>query len=262
MEEKFFGGIKDFYYSSDTSSVNNSITQHYHGIYEIYYMKEGRCSYFIDDRTYEVVTGDVLLIPSGVIHKTNYSDEAHTRLLINCSEDYIPKSILPHVRSLPYIYRTKEIKKETARILELIEKEYKRADLFSEDALKCYTGELFLLLFRNRGELEQDEKKVGLTGRCVKYLRENYASDIRLFEIANMYSVSAEHLSRSFKKDTGFGFNEYLTLLRLQKAEYMLKNEPGRSVAEVAYACGFNDSNYFSDKFKKTYGISPSRMKK
>ena len=41
----------------------------------------------------------------------------------------------------------------------------------------------------------------------------------------------------------------------------MLKNEPSRAVTEVAYACGFNDSNYFSYKFKKAYGITPSEVR-
>ena len=44
--------------------------------------------------------------------------------------------------------------------------------------------------------------------------------------------------------------------------EYMLKNEPGRSVNGVAFACGFNDSNYFSYKFKKAYGKSPKKISK
>ena len=87
-------------------------------------------------------------------------------------------------------------------------------------------------------------------------------SEISLPSMAKMRSVSPEHLSRTFRKETGFGFSEYLTLVRLQKAEYMLKNEPGKSVSDVAYACGFNDSNYFSDKFRKAYGISPSKAKK
>ena len=49
---------------------------------------------------------------------------------------------------------------------------------------------------------------------------------------------------------------------RLQKAEEMLKHETGRAVSEVAYACGFNDGNYFSYKFKKAFGVSPTQIRR
>lgn len=51
------------------------------------------------------------------------------------------------------------------------------------------------------------------------------------------------------KKETGFGFSEYLNLLRLQYAETLLQQSDKLSISEQ---CGFNDSNYFSVKFKKT----------
>ena len=73
---------------------------------------------------------------------------------------------------------------------------------------------------------------------------------------------SQEHLSRTFKKHTGFGFNEYLTLVRLQHAEQLLKGDEKMSISTIAYNCGFNDSNYFSDKFKKMYGTSPLKYSK
>ena len=57
------------------------------------------------------------------------------------------------------------------------------------------------------------------------------------------------------------GFNEYLTDCRLRHAEYMIKNEPGRTIGEIAYACGFNDSNYFSYKFRERYGVPPTRFR-
>ena len=86
-------------------------------------------------------------------------------------------------------------------------------------------------------------------------------NDVKLSAVARLVNVSAEHLSRIFKKETAFGFNEYLTLYRLQKAEYILANEPGRAIGEIAYSCGFNDSNYFSYKFKQRYGVSPTKAR-
>ena len=79
--------------------------------------------------------------------------------------------------------------------------------------------------------------------------------------MAEKNAVSSEHLSRIFKKEIGVGFNEYINSLRLRQAEFMLRNEDGKSVSEVAFACGFNDSNYFSYRFKKAYGVSPINIK-
>ena len=79
--------------------------------------------------------------------------------------------------------------------------------------------------------------------------------------VAKMKSVSVEHLSRTFKLCTGFGFNEYVTLLRLRHAEEMIKSNPEMTISEIAYECGFNDGNYFSYKFKKMYGIPPIKAR-
>ena len=58
------------------------------------------------------------------------------------------------------------------------------------------------------------------------------------------------------------GFNEYLNIYRLKKANAMLLETPKRKIAEVAALCGFGDSNYFSKQYKKMYGISPTETRK
>ena len=87
-------------------------------------------------------------------------------------------------------------------------------------------------------------------------------NEVKLSFLAEMLSVSQEHLSRVFKQETGIGFKDYLMQFRLKKAEEMLRHETGRAVSEVAYACGFNDGNYFSYIFKKAYGVSPTQMRR
>ena len=76
--------------------------------------------------------------------------------------------------------------------------------------------------------------------------------------VAERCFVSREHLSRIFKKETGFGFNEYLNLYRLKKANAILTKNPKSRVSRVSARCGFNDSNYFSKQYKKIYGVAPS----
>ena len=60
---------------------------------------------------------------------------------------------------------------------------------------------------------------------------------------------------------TGKGFREYLTELRLTDAASLLRYSE-LSVTEIAYSVGFCESNYFSNVFKKQYGISPKDYRK
>ena len=255
-------GDESFYFNRVEGHKTPGSTRHYHNLMEIYYMKDGECHYFIDNKVYEVRKGDVVLIPEGVIHKTIYGQKPHTRLLINCSAKYVPTSVSSHISSLIYLYRNESALKEIDEIFLKIEREWNSPDEFSAEAIRMQVYSLFFVMARNNNKFVGKHSGNLLIEECVKYVQDNFMHHITLADVARVHSVSMEHLSRTFKKETGFGFNEFVTLVRLQRAESMLKNENGKSISEIAYVCGFNDSNYFSDKFKKTYGIPPSKVKK
>ena len=46
-----------------------------------------------------------------------------------------------------------------------------------------------------------------------------------------------------------------------QEAEQMLKSSERFPVSKIAYDCGLNDSNYFSEKFKQVYGMPPMKYR-
>lgn len=233
-------------------------SHHYHdNKFELYYMVNGECNYFIDDKTYEVASGDLILIPERAIHKTVYGKEEHSRILVECSSHFVPDDIREKLSGMSYLYRNPFVTKEIFIQLKKIEEEYNTPDEFTIEALRSRMRLLFYTIVRNADTATQPHSKNQLVENVVAYIKENYALDISLAAMAKMHFVSAEHLSRTFKRETGFGFSEYLTLVRLRQAEYLLKDRADKSISEIAYLCGFNDSNYFSDKFKKAYGVSP-----
>lgn len=261
MKRQKINYLPDYYYSKVVDIVDHESTKHSHESLEIYYMKEGVCNYIIGNSSYRIGPGDIVIIPANQPHRTNYGGIAHTRLLVNCSYDYIPESVKQQLESIGSIYRNVRVVQQLDEIFAKIEQEYKSADSLSADVLRCYTSELFFLLLRNENEREEKKSDCRQIDEVIKYIQNNYMNELRLSAAAEHFLISREHLSRMFKKETGFGFKEYITLLRLQKAEEMLKNEPGRAVCEIAYACGFNDGNYFSYKFKQAYGLSPTQVR-
>ena len=250
----------DFYFHRTENKTCSNSTQHHHSGFEIYYMREGKCHYFINDTSFDIVSGDVVLIPEGTIHGTSYGSKPCTRLLINFQSKIISPDILTALKDVGYLYRNPETTSTVDSIFSSIESEYNRGDAVAQVALRDYAESLLILMIRNQHEKIKQERN-SIVDAAIKYIQSNYMATIRLADVAKMLSVSEEHLSRTFKKEITFGFSEYITLIRLQKAEHMLKNEPSRAITEVAYACGFNDSNYFSYKFKKAYGITPSDVR-
>ncbi|MBR4087429.1 MAG: helix-turn-helix transcriptional regulator [Clostridia bacterium] len=263
MQFRKFADGQQFYFHHETTGDqerDRHHEKHYHNLFELYFISGGSCNYFIDHKSYRLIPGDLVLIPEGVIHNTEYKNSQHSRILINCSRRFIPASVMPLLPPKTYLYRNPSLINELFRIFDMIEKEYLLNDPLSEEMLSSYMNMLFILLARNKeGCISVDDGNEYIA-RAVAYLQKNLSSEVSLPEIAGLCSVSPEHFSRMFKKETGFGFCEYVNLLRLQKAEAMLKQPNSGSIADVALACGFNDSNYFSVKFRKHYGISPKKL--
>lgn len=262
MNEAIKKYIPDYYYSKVIEVVGHESARHVHDAFEIYYMKEGSCTYYIEDHTYKVLQGDVILIPGNTSHRTAYGGAVHSRLLVNCSCDYIPESVLERFGTIGHLYRNRKVISQIEELFAKIEHEYTHADVLSPDVLRCFTAELMFVILRHKNEHEMKNTGNDFITTVQEYIQNNYMNEVKLSALAEKLSVSQEHLSRVFKQETGIGFKDYLVQFRLQKAEDMLKHETGRAVSEVAYACGFNDGNYFSYKFKKAYGVSPSEVRR
>lgn len=235
---------------------------HYHGDYEVYYLTEGRCRYFIHDKTYSMSAGDIVMIPPGQIHKVMYETPVHSRILFNCTQEYLPSSVIPFLAQIAHLPDNPDTAKSIAHLFRSLQEAVSNPDAFSQDTIHCCVMQLFLLIVKASVYNKPLSVSSPIVEHAVAYIRANYMDRITLTHTAQHCAVSPEHLSRVFKKETGFGFNEYLNLYRLKKAESLLKSGQARSISQVALQCGFSDSNYFSGLYKKAYGIPPSQVKK
>ena len=251
----------EYYFDRREGRRDGAASRHSHRLCEIYYMKDGKCTYTVGDRVHELSSGDIIFVPAGVTHSAIYGKEPHTRLLLNFPSAAVSAQLLPKGGENGVFFHTGITQSLVDAAFEGLEVEYERADELSLEALRVYTEQLLLIMQRNDGVAHKNAQRDGIIDATVRYIQSNYTSDVRLSHVAELMSVSPEHLCRTFKREMGVGFNEYLTDCRLGRAEYMIKNEPGRSIGEIAYACGFNDSNYFSYKFRERYGIPPTKYR-
>ena len=92
--------------------------------------------------------------------------------------------------------------------------------------------------------------------KAMQFIRENYARDISVSEIAESVNISEGHLRRLFKQELDTSVIDYLTEYRIQRAKLLLQ-DPQMSFAQVWSETGFSSSQYFGYVFKKKEGISP-----
>ncbi|HDH0719568.1 TPA: helix-turn-helix transcriptional regulator [Klebsiella aerogenes] len=94
-----------------------------------------------------------------------------------------------------------------------------------------------------------------------QYIDVHFAEPLSRESVAQSFYLSPNYLSHLFQKCGPMGFNEYLNHIRLEQARMLLKGHDMK-VKDVAYACGFADSNYFCRLFRKNTERSPSEYRR
>ncbi len=162
---------------------------------------------------------------------------------------------------------------KTARIPVLItEKDFSQINNFSaisymQKVLVCNTAiaqgnEFFLHL-----DLLMDKKIQFLSSKTsiiVKYailfMNKNFSKSLTREDIARQVGVNEDYLTRIFRKEMGVSLWTYLTELRLDFARRQLLYA-GEKIENVAKKSGFSRTSYFTNVFKKRYGVSPSDLR-
>jgi AraC-like DNA-binding protein len=101
--------------------------------------------------------------------------------------------------------------------------------------------------------------KIYLYRRIVQsklFIDTNFAGNINLDNIADEAFFSKFHFIRLFKKIYGHTPHQYLTLVRIEKAKQLLKQE--NSISSVCFSVGFDSVSSFTGLFKKTTRLTPS----
>ena len=93
------------------------------------------------------------------------------------------------------------------------------------------------------------------------YIQKHYSNpNLSLESVCTHLHLSVSHFSTLFKQETGCGFVNYLTQVRLTQAAWLLDNTDS-AVGEIAQQVGYSEPAYFSYVFKKRYGVSPMKYR-
>ncbi|PTY00745.1 hypothetical protein DB346_14090 [Verrucomicrobia bacterium LW23] len=76
-------------------------------------------------------------------------------------------------------------------------------------------------------------------------------------KLAEIAGLSPSRFKAKFKDHTGIPPAEYVVRERVERAAAMIRETPGASITEIAFALGFSSSQYFASVFKRIRGMTP-----
>jgi AraC-like DNA-binding protein len=89
------------------------------------------------------------------------------------------------------------------------------------------------------------------------YIMQNYSSALTLEDVAMQAHLTPTAFCRYFKKHTRHTLVNFVNKVRVNEACKMLVNGSAKSIATIAYNCGFNSITNFNYVFKSITGVSP-----
>lgn len=261
-----------FYYQ--TTNLKR-VGSHQHGFYEIYLFESGNVTYVVGNKKYDLLPGDMLLLPPQEPHYPifNLPDVTYSRLVLWISDLFIQnaKESCNCNFALPFDLASEHgihlMRLEPAISNELFRIVYEMATREEETYARAQNNVALLSFFIRLNRLyadytmQQKQKDPFSTHliQIVDYIVNNFDQPITLEAVAEHCFLSKGYLSHGFKRTMGVTVRRYITMRRLFRARQMLL--AGGKPNEVARRCGFEEYSTFFRSFKKEYGIAPKEMR-
>lgn len=245
---------------------------HCHKYFEMYYVESGASRFLAEENIIDLGEGDCILIPPLVLHYTRYVFGACRRTIVYFQRDDITEAVrrfLPRQEGFftecAVFHLPKNVRRQVEEWLEMMRREEKIGDEQSELIRQTSLQALLLLFSRVCSYHIAPPMEIKTTDEQVleaaRYISRHYMNAVTTQEVAAAVGFSPNYLSRKFRKAAGVGLHEYLVFIRLHHAALELASTAS-SITDIAFRCGFSDSNYFKDAFKKKYGVTPREYRK
>lgn len=106
-------------------------------------------------------------------------------------------------------------------------------------------------------ETTQFQKYGSTLSEIISYISTHYDQNITLAKISNKFHVNKSYLCQLFQKKIGMSFNQYIMIIRINKAKELLQLKKN-NINEVCTQVGYSSPSYFTRHFRKLVGITPS----
>jgi AraC-like DNA-binding protein len=250
---------------------------HWHEQIEVLYILEGELKVLINEETWEGRQGDIFIVDTGLIHGFSDPDpESAVRIFQFGREIFDEPLTLAESRELqkPVFGRLPRISpSRDASVYPLLEAllaeingEFQKKEQGYRFAIKAGLYKLVAFLLRNTapedtagsGRITNEKNHTRYLEQIFSFMYRNFDNpDLKLDDAALEIGLSKYYLSRFLKEETGLGYHDHLSRVRLSRARQYLA-ESDMPVIDIAFLCGFRSLTTFNRLFKEHTGTHPS----
>lgn len=247
-----------------------STLSHCHREMELLAILDGEAIFHIDGCDYSVTAGDVLAVSPYCLHATSFLADKPCRHVCLCFD----LSLL-HDRAL-----CTSLEDGSARIRPHVAASHPAAKALAEGILQAFDAHAeqgkgwefatvsalsgVFSVFVAHGLVEGDtrgEERDRFCYRALGFIEAHVAEPITSSDAADALYLSHGHFCRTFRASFGYPFGEYLTMLRIERAEHLLRATDWR-ISHIAGSVGFESFSYFGKKFRESTSYTPSAYRK
>ncbi|WP_411343540.1 helix-turn-helix domain-containing protein [Paenibacillus sp. WLX1005] len=248
--------------------------EHLHPHYEMYILLAGERQYFIRDQVYTVHAGDIVFIGKHELHRTLPGQlPEHERIVLYFNDTFATKRLGAYANWLLTlfdpthpVYRPQHRQHMLHEIIQQLVRELNTRAQGYQLMVEQLAIQILLHCARQpsdqptRVDSSSRSAVQGQMSAVARHIREHYTEPLPLQRLAEQCHLSPAHLSRIFKKTTGFHVTEYINTIRVQAARELLSHTEMR-IIDVAAAAGFGNVSHFGKVFKHICHISPRQYR-
>lgn len=249
---------------------------HFHHAYEVIMVVKSYGKIYGGNKVLNFSEGDIYLFGPGFGH-CFYNDQsfidtgemAHA-IVAQFTEDFIGKDFFdkPELRKVkkmlqqaPAGVKFSAPAPATKKLfLQLREKQQLPGLILLLQLLDGLSGQRKLLLNDAPGKVyyhQNDSSKIELV---FKYVIENFKSEVNSKSAAALIFLNEAAFCRYFKRRTRKTFSQFVNEVRVTHATKLLLDKDA-SIAEVCYACGYNNVSYFNRQFRLLQEVTPKEYR-
>lgn len=263
MKNPLFQDLSLWFWGMSECRPGHSVGPEVRPNYIIHCVLDGKGSFQIGDRQYEIQRGQGFLIePETLIHYKADEKNPWTYMWIGFSGaragKYLADIGLSNKNPVFQCDKVEELKKIVLRMFQ-----YQKISVVNQYHLQGLLYEFFAVLADGMEvDTVANEGEDNLYVReAVNFIRNNYYRGITVAEIAEHVSVNRSYLYKLFETTFGMSPKEFLTRFQVSRAKELL-TWSDISIEGVAWSCGYKDSLAFSKVFRKVIGVSPTTYRK